>query len=114
MHKRGAAHLDLKLENILIGEKYEILITDFDTSYIKGDPEIIGRGTTNYRAPEILNEKREIDPFKADIFSLGIILFTMALGNLPYIENGLIDGIDLQEMVMIQDPNFWIIHGEVS
>mmetsp|Transcript_4380 Transcript_4380/g.3638 ORF Transcript_4380/g.3638 Transcript_4380/m.3638 type:complete len:101 (+) Transcript_4380:363-665(+) len=58
IHKTGMAHLDIKLDNLLLGENYTLKITDFDMSY---SPESsvgnISRGTVNYRAPELRKGK---------------------------------------------------------
>jgi len=52
MHDEGVAHLDIKPDNILLGEGFEAKICDFDGSYMKGDKMVLGRGTKNTRAPE--------------------------------------------------------------
>jgi len=51
MHEHGCAHLDIKPENLLFDEKFQLKIADFDLSY--GNPEtfVAGRGTKNYRSP---------------------------------------------------------------
>jgi len=46
----------------------------------------MGRGTTNYRAPELIERMVE-DPYSADIYSAGVMLFTLRNGYLPYREN---------------------------
>jgi serine/threonine protein kinase len=114
LHSKGAAHLDLKLENVLIGENYKILITDFDSSAFKGDADRLGRGTKNYRAPEVKNICGLIDNQAADIYSLGIMLFTLTTTSLPFIEDELVDGVDLQTLALKNDSSFWGLHAEIS
>jgi len=50
------AHLDIKAENLLIGEEFALKIADLDLSYIEGDARLYGKGTTNSRAPEIISD----------------------------------------------------------
>jgi len=87
--------LDLKLENLLIGADFRVKIADFDQSYKKGDMFLMGSGTSDYRSPELSNKADDFDPFAADIYSAGILLFFMALGRLPYREDEITEGIDL-------------------
>lgn len=104
MHECEIAHLDLKLENVLIHEDFTIKVNDFDLSQRTTDTNIIGGGTMNYRAPEIVS--KICTNFKAaDIFSLGVILFNLVNGipcfsedpqfNLPY------------DMVVKNSQNYW-------
>jgi len=53
IHSKGIAHLDLKLDNLLIGSNYQLKIADFDLSYKVGDKRIVSDGSKHYRAPEI-------------------------------------------------------------
>lgn len=75
IHDRELYHLDIKLENVLLGEDFMLKLIDFDASYHKTkDFEIKSKGTENYRAPEIISSKCK-DPAAADVYSLGILLF---------------------------------------
>ncbi|CAH1270018.1 TSSK4 [Branchiostoma lanceolatum] len=89
-HRKGVAHRDLKCENILLDGKDHIKITDF--GFARGDLEAVdGRaklsetycGSYAYAPPEILKGV-PYDPFVADVWSLGVVLFTMMYGRLPY------------------------------
>ena len=84
MHSKELAHFDLKLDNIVLSNDYTIKICDFDSSrpstqVIKG----IKIGTLGYCAPEILNNS-SFTGNKADIFSLGVMLFILCVGFPPF------------------------------
>lgn len=113
LHSQGIAHLDLKLENLLLGDDYQLKITDFDISYKKGDFKVQGSGSKNYGAPE-LRKKECRKPFQADIFSMGIILFLFQVGHLPYSEGEEINGIDLYQTISQDPETFWDFHQELS
>jgi serine/threonine-protein kinase len=87
LHENSICHLDLKLENILVGKDGRFKIADFDCCFIKGiDKEVISRGTENYRAPEIMDSLGCPEPEKADVYSLGIMMFSLMTGMIPYTE----------------------------
>ena len=75
LHNEGICHRDIKAENILLnGDNYEIKICDLGFS-TETDDMLEGEfGTKQYIAPEIIM-KKEYDGKKADIFSLGVLLF---------------------------------------
>ena len=76
-HNAGICHRDLKMQNILVDENYNPKICDFGFAAFNTGKLIEPLGTLNYAAPEILLHK-PYDGFKADIFSLGVVLLTLA------------------------------------
>ena len=77
IHSQNYAHLDLKLENILLDKYFNIKVADLGASVYLGKPAArthYRRGTILYMAPEVLNLKsgETYDAFAADIYSLGI------------------------------------------
>ena len=87
LHKYGIVHRDLKPENIMITKQnnFDIIkIMDFGLSKIVSPQEkmIDGYGTLSYVSPEVLLRT----PYnkEVDIWSLGIILFYMLCGHLPF------------------------------
>lgn len=84
-NKVGVAHLDLKLENVLIGNNFQVKLCDFGFYEELKTKVCKNRGTHGYRAPETYLQSNEgFDGAKADIFSLGVILFIMIFGVPPF------------------------------
>ena len=80
MHRNGYVHRDIKLENIMIqtinNEKLIVKIVDFGFAEKINLESLVSRaGTPGYIAPEIFDSKPYSD--KGDIFSLGIILYSV-------------------------------------
>ena len=75
IHKAEICHRDIKAENILLNtDDYNIKISDFGFSADSSELLDGIYGTQQYMAPEIIMDK-EYDGIKADIFSLGVLLF---------------------------------------
>jgi len=87
VHAHGVAHGDLSLENVLLQreetdpEAAEVRLIDFGacTGLRASGP----RGKPSYQAPEVHSDK-EYDACAADAFSLGVMIFTLAVGNYPW------------------------------
>lgn len=98
-HNRQIAHRDLKPENILLDEtKKKVKIADFGLSNWMHDGQFLltSCGSPNYAAPEIVSGKyffhtslRAYCGSEVDIWSLGIILFALLTGALPFDDNNL-------------------------
>ncbi len=109
LHSQGVYHLDIKPENLLLGNDFKLKITDFDTSTKKDDESLKGRGTDRYRAPELANGVCK-SMAAADIYSLGTTLFAMKAGYNPYLEDQKIQGFDLQDLLFNDPDAFWKAH----
>lgn len=86
-HQLGVVHGDVKPANILISDSGQPLLLDFHlaTTQHYQNPEALG-GTLPYMAPEHLaayRDRTSIDA-RSDLYSLGVVLFQMVTGELPF------------------------------
>jgi calcium-dependent protein kinase len=83
-HQKGFIHRDLKPENICIEKDINIKLIDFGTvrKFTPGKWLKQSIGTPFYMAPEIFNDNRYNE--KADMWSLGIVLYILLTGKSPY------------------------------
>ena len=85
IHKKGIAHRDIKLENILLTKNNEIKIIDFGFGMYnpRNTLQNFFCGTPNYMSPEIIL-KKEYNGQKADIWSLGILIYKLFCADFPF------------------------------
>ena len=89
MHDAGIVHLDLSMENVLLDSNYTVKISDFGVS--QPIPTSNGgrfsarhlRSKIGYMAPELLS-RQAFDGRKADVFSLGVILYCLVFKFKPF------------------------------
>ena len=85
LHNNNISHRDIKPENILLNEFGDAKLSDFglSTKFEKGKLLEKACGSPLYAAPEMLTGKK-YDGTKIDIWSLGISLYAMVCGELPF------------------------------
>ncbi len=85
-HEAGIVHRDIKPQNVLIDKDGRARIVDFGLAKLKGDAKLTQAGSTlgtvSYMSPEQA-QGEEVDR-RSDIFSLGVMLYEMITGQLPF------------------------------
>ena len=111
IHEKGFCHRDLKLENMMLDNLFNIKIIDFGFACpLNGKNIRDAVGTQGYIAPEILTNK-SYDGRKADIFSLGVILFILYSGFPPFYKKELQQDDPCYQMLAENKINkFWKTH----
>ncbi|RCK62362.1 Serine/threonine-protein kinase KIN4 [Candida viswanathii] len=88
MHAKGLIHRDLKLENLLLDKHKNVIISDFGfvNSYNRDKNDLMKTscGSPCYAAPELVLSQTAYEGRKVDIWSLGVILYAMLSGYLPF------------------------------
>ena len=88
LHRAGFLHGDVKPDNIRLVDDGTAVLMDLGFAHRRGEDASLRRqgyvlGTANYLAPELCGGDAEAD-FRSDLFSLGVALFEMLTGRLPY------------------------------
>ena len=86
-HDAGIVHCDVKPENLfVVGREKSVRVLDFDLSWMPGASEHgerhVLRGTAKYMAPEQIVAD-QVDA-RTDVYSLGVVLFRLLTGHLPF------------------------------
>lgn len=81
-HTHGVIHRDVKPANILLAQDGRVMLTDFGLVLDAGSTDE-GGGTPHYMAPEQVRQGAQIVP-QTDIYALGVMLFEMLTGHLPF------------------------------
>lgn len=89
LHSKHWVHRDLKVENILISQENNVLLSDF--GFMRQQrPDVLSEthcGSLAYAAPEVIKpatKKGPYDGYKADTWSTGVIMFVMHTGEMPF------------------------------
>lgn len=88
MHDCRVAHMDIKPQNIVFDEQFNLKVMDFgaaEFSPASNGKSRCRRGTRGFMAPEVadLTDRSEFDVYKADVYSLGVTMHLMLFGRHP-------------------------------
>ncbi len=105
-HSKGIVHRDIKPQNIMLNKNGEIKVTDFgiaklpNASALTVDEKAIG--TVYYISPEQASGKAT--DFHADLYSVGIMLYEMITGKLPFVHENAINVAMMQVNTKPEEP----------
>ena len=105
VHDMSCVHRDLKLENILLDKNEDVKLCDFGfTREYEGKASYLQTfcGTVCYSAPEMLRGERYAGE-KVDVWSLGIILYALLAGELPFDED---DDTSTKVKILTCEPKY--------
>lgn len=86
LHSKNIIHRDIKPQNILFDERFNIKICDFGLS-TKVDPDNKPKticGSDAFKSPEMLM-KRQYNGVMNDLFAVGVTLFMLVIGRAPFV-----------------------------
>ncbi|KPP72609.1 hypothetical protein Z043_108382 [Scleropages formosus] len=102
IHDLDIVHRDLKCENLLLDDDFNLKVSDFGFSrrvdYDDGGKMILSKtfcGSAAYAAPEVL-QGIPYNPKLHDVWSMGVVLFIMVCGSMPY------DDSNIKQMIKVQ------------
>ncbi|CAE6440841.1 unnamed protein product [Rhizoctonia solani] len=90
LHSKGIAHGDIKADNVIISDDEHVQLGDFGSAILLNYPSSVGftqtgfKGTLRFMAPELLANTSSIHTVKSDIYALGMTIFHIMTGELPF------------------------------
>ncbi|KAF6742775.1 kinase-like domain-containing protein [Ephemerocybe angulata] len=87
LHTHQVIHRDLKLGNLFLDGKMNVQVGDFGLAALierEGERKKTICGTPNYIAPEVLFDTANGHSFEVDVWSVGVILYTLVVGRPPF------------------------------
>ncbi|XP_069778824.1 testis-specific serine/threonine-protein kinase 1-like [Narcine bancroftii] len=117
-HELDVVHRDLKCENILLDKDFNVKLSDFGFAKrcgndSQGKPSLSKTfcGSAAYAAPEVL-QATPYQPKSCDIWSLGVILFIMVCGSMPYDDSNIKRMLRLQKEHRVDFPRSSLVAGD--
>ncbi|MBR6594915.1 MAG: protein kinase [Clostridia bacterium] len=102
-HSKGVIHRDIKPQNIMLQKSAEIKVTDFGIAKLPNASSLTvaekAIGTVYYISPEQASGKKT--DFHADLYSVGIMLYEMCTGRLPFVHE---NALNVAMMQVNDDP----------
>jgi len=115
IHSQGVAHLDIKLENLMLGTDFKLKFIDFDQAQPIADNSITSSGTRDYRAPEV-RDRTCVNLKAGDIYSAGIVLYCLKANEYMFWESEEYDEKNLKSYGFFNKNNraFWKARAEIK
>jgi carbon catabolite-derepressing protein kinase len=112
LHGKGIAHQDIKLENFLLDSAFNIKLADFGFSRKTTNEQtsLEQVGTPHYWAPE-QHEQVAFNGLEIDIFNLGVAIFLLVAGRMPFEQASKDDGYYIN-FINGDEAKFWQMHEE--
>merc|ERR1712002_485835 len=107
VHSNNVSHRDIKFENILLGDGNVPKLSDFGFAVKRDEKEPLHNThccSYVYAAPEVLKQLK-YDGKRADVWSLGVMLFGMLQGYLPYKATTAKEALEAQNKTVYMRPN---------
>ncbi|KAK3549588.1 hypothetical protein QTP86_005253 [Hemibagrus guttatus] len=109
IHDQDIVHRDLKCENLLLDKDFNVKLTDFGFSkrleYVDGHMVLSDTfcGSTAYASPELL-QNIPYNPKMNDVWSMGVVLFIMLTGTMPFNDSNVRKMLAIQKKHVINFP----------
>ena len=103
IHSVGVVHRDIKLENIMLTSKHEVVLIDFGLSAFSFPSDIMKNpcGTFLYSAPEIVLKQGY--NYSVDMWSLGVLIFILITGKPPFYDH---ERSNMLEQIIELEPDY--------
>jgi serine/threonine protein kinase len=114
IHARGIIHRDIKASNVLLDATDKCYLTDLGIARVVTDATQLTStgnvlGTVDYLAPELFEPNRKSD-IRSDLYSLGVVLYEMVTGQLPFVAENQIALVSMHIHMPPPSPHLFVPH----
>lgn len=106
VHAQGVIHRDIKPDNLLLADDNVLKIVDFGVSEMFSKPDDMriakSAGSPAFLPPELCGKHGDVSGKAADIWSMGVSLYCLKYGNIPFNRDGV---LDMYEAIKSDEPH---------